>query len=348
MSFDWKAFLTKQGAHFDGDALTGFSTQPASLSSNAVSILSGHRLIRISGPDRQKFLQGQISTHMLQLQPMQYSTGVACTPKGRMYSSFHIIDDGDSYLLMLKSDIAESSVETLKKYAVFFKVELTNTPEFISLGFSGESIQSILPEIFAGMTLPRKNDVIAINGDGYLHAIAGINQRYGLWLKSEALEKVWSSLIKKLTPASEDFWSLLNIQSVMPEVSSHIIEEYIPQHLNLPSLGSVSFKKGCFTGQEIVTRMQNLGQQKSRCYRLTLPGSEQPTVNTKLFDGNGKPAGEIIQAVTNPFAETIEMLAVVRIEAAEANQIFMTADQAKPLQVHEIPYPIDPKKELQQ
>ena len=120
MATDWKTYLKTQGAVYEEELLTGFSKVPRGLGENAVSVLSGQSFIKVDGTDRQKFLQGQISTHMVQLAAHHFSTGVACSPKGRMYTNFKIVNNGENYLLCMNSGLAETTIETLKKYAVFF------------------------------------------------------------------------------------------------------------------------------------------------------------------------------------------------------------------------------------
>ena len=327
--------------------MTGFAKTPQTLNENAVSVLSGHSFIRIDGTDRQKFLQGQISTHMLQLAAHHYSTGVACSPKGRMYSNFKIMDNGEDYLLTMNSGLTETTIETLKKYAVFFKVSLTHQPDYLALGLSGANIDTLLANIFPSSSLPGQNEVITVFGKCYLIKVPGTRTRYELWLHQDDLPLLWPELTKVLTPATEDFWGLLDIESVIPQLCQETIDKYIPQHLNQPSLGGVSFKKGCYTGQEIVTRMQNLGQQKSRCYWLSLESTEEPAINTRLYNSDGKPVGEVIQRARNVENGNVELLAVIRIDAAEANDVFLDTEKGHQLQVHKLPYAIDTRAELQ-
>jgi folate-binding protein YgfZ len=75
-------------------------------------------------------------------------------------------------------------------------------------------------------------------------------------------------------------------------------ELFIPQMLNLQAVGGVSFKKGCYTGQEIVARMQYLGKLKRRLYRLQLDASERLSLAPSCFpeprqfnrrSGDGRP-----------------------------------------------------------
>jgi len=348
MVTDWQAYLITQGAVFDAGQLAGFSQTPAQLDVDAVCVLSRQGLISVEGVDRQKFLQGQVSTHMTQLGGLHHATGVACSPKGRMYTTFRVLDTGERYLLAMNSGLTQPTIETLKKYAVFFRVDLTPQPDYLILGLSGTTIKTALNAVFPEISLPENHEVIQIPGGGYLLQVPGIRTRYELWLPQDDLPTWWPELTKVLTPATDEFWQLLNTESVIPELIPETVDKYIPQHLNQPSLGGVSFKKGCYTGQEIVTRTQNLGQAKSHCYHLSLPGSTLPEINTRLYNGDGKAVGEIIASAHNSANNTVELLAVVRTEAAAANDVFMSPGKEQPLQVHAIPYPIDTKAELQQ
>ncbi len=344
MTTDWKTYLQSQGATFAQERLVGFSTTAKTLTDNVLAVLSGQSLISIAGADRQKFLQGQVSTHMTRLNALQHSLGVACSPKGRMYTTFRILDTGERYLLSMNADIIDSTLATLKKYAIFFKSELLSLPEYLTLGLSGTDIDAILNDVFSATPLPESNQVVAVTEQCYLLNTA--DSRYELWLHQSQLLHWWPLLTAKLLPVNESFWQLMNIEAVLPQLSQATVDQYIPQHLNQPSIGSVSFKKGCFTGQEIITRMQNLGQQKSRCYWLTLNNNSQPEVNTRLYNSKGKAIGEVIQSEPNLDGTNVEILAVIRIEAAEAGEVFLEGGQ--PLEVHALPYAIDQKAELQQ
>ena len=347
MLTDWKTYLTTQGAIFNDGQLTGFSQTPAQLNTNTVCVLSKQSLVSVEGVDRQKFLQGQISTHMTQLNGLQHSTGVACSPKGRMYTTFRVLNTGERYLLAMNSTLTGVTIETLSKYAVFFQVRLTPQPDYLVLGLSGDTIKTVLSTLFHGVSLPENRDVVQVAG-GYLLQVPGIRPRYELWLVEHELAKWWPELTQTLTPGTDEFWQLLDIESVIPGLTLDTVDKYIPQHLNQPSLGGVSFKKGCYTGQEIVARTQNLGQLKSRCYHLSLVHSSLPEINTRLYNGDGKPVGEIVAGARNLATNTVELLAVIRIDAAAANDVFLDPEKDQPLQVNEIPYPIDPRAELQQ
>ena len=122
-------------------------------------------------------------------------------------------------------------------------------------------------------------------------------------------------------------------------------ELFIPQMLNLQAVGGVSFKKGCYTGQEIVARMQYLGKLKRRLYRLSLDpriaGARHSTVCPKpqqfhRRSGAGRKA-----------EQNIELLAVLQAEAAEAGDLHLGALEGPALHLLDLPYELDRDREIQ-
>ena len=123
-------------------------------------------------------------------------------------------------------------------------------------------------------------------------------------------------------------------------------ELFIPQMLNLQAVGGVSFKKGCYTGQEIVARMQYLGKLKRRLYRLQLVADELPEPGTQLFaPSHGSSIGEVVLAANA--AGHIELLAVLQAEAAEGGDIHLGALDGPALHLLDLPYELDRDREIQ-
>ena len=115
--------------------------------------------------------------------------------------------------------------------------------------------------------------------------------------------------------------SRAGIGQVMPTTR----ELFIPQMLNLQAVGGVSFKKGCYTGQEIVARMQYLGKLKRRLYRLSLDAAQLPEPGTPLFaPSHNSSIGEVVLAANA--GQNIELLAVLQAEAAEAGDCSVTLE----------------------
>ena len=124
-------------------------------------------------------------------------------------------------------------------------------------------------------------------------------------------------------------------------------ELFIPQMINLQAVGGVSFKKGCYTGQEIVARMQYLGKLKRHLYRLSLEaGHAAPAPGTPLFTpSHASSVGEVVLAAN---AENgVELLAVLTSDAAQAGDIHLGDLQGPGLSLLELPYQLDRDREIQ-
>ena len=100
--------------------------------------LNHEALLAVRGPDAAKFLQGQLTCNLNYLDERTCSLGARCTPKGRMISSFRIVQEGDGYLLALASELLEAQLADLKKYAVFSKSSLADeSAVWARFGLSG-------------------------------------------------------------------------------------------------------------------------------------------------------------------------------------------------------------------
>lgn len=337
-------FLKSKGAHFEQNRLTGFSQPPLpNRQAPTLSVLSSQGLLEITGADAERFLQGQLTSNVAALDTGHYQPSAACTPKGRMFSNFDLVHLERGYLLAMHNGLVDNMVSSLSKYAVFFKTELKANDTHVGLGLSGDGINEVIQSLFG--SIPQGNAVTQVN-QGWLMEVPGLCPRYEFWLPISELEDYWYKLVPRFTPTSEDHWQLLDIEAVQPKLTPEALEKYIPQHFNLASLGYISFRKGCYTGQEIVARMQNLGQLKSRTYRLTSAEFLPIEPMTKVFDGKGKSIGEIILSIIPTTGSGTEILAVIRSEAAEANDVYLQPKAKQPLEVQPTPYEINPKEEL--
>jgi folate-binding protein YgfZ len=106
---------------------------------------------------------------------------------------------------------------------------------------------------------------------------------------------------------------LAAIRAGLPIVDRGLLERYTPHMLNLDRLGGIAFDKGCYPGQEIVARTENLGAVKRRVRRFKAEQTHLPARGSAVLDASGAHAGEVLRAA--PAATGIEILAVVPMDA---------------------------------
>jgi len=291
--------------------------------------------------DASKFLQGQLTCNLDYLSDNRASLGARCTQKGRMQSSFRILLEGDGVLMAMATELLEPQLADLKKYAVFSKSKLTDeSAAWVRFGL--ENADKTL--IGLGLELPGDTDSVARHET--LIAIRVSPGRAELWAPAEQAQALQARLGAELAEADLNPWLLGQVRAGIGQVMPTTRELFIPQMLNLQAVGGVSFKKGCYTGQEIVARMQYLGKLKRRLYRLQLDASELPEPGTALFSPtHGSSIGEVVIAARGE--GNIELLAVLQAEAAEDDNLHLGALEGPRLQLLDLPYELDRDREIQ-
>jgi hypothetical protein len=303
--------------------------------------LSHEGVLAVRGADAGKFLQGQLTCNLNYLSDTQASLGARCTQKGRMQSSFRILLEGDGVLMAMASELLEPQLADLKKYAVFSKSKLTDeSAAWVRFGIDHGNVA--LSNL--GLELPAETDSVVRN-DGLI-AIRVSAERAELWVPADRADAIKAKLSGLLTEGDLNRWLLGQIRAGIGQVMAGTRELFIPQMLNLQAVGGVSFKKGCYTGQEIVARMQYLGKLKRRLYRLQLDASELPEPGTQLFSpSHGSSIGEVVLAARSE--QHIELLAVLQAEAAEGGDIHVGALDGPALHLLDLPYQLDRDSEIQ-
>jgi folate-binding protein YgfZ len=303
--------------------------------------LSHEGVLAVRGVDASKFLQGQLTCNLDYLSEAKATLGARCTQKGRMQSSFRILLEGDGVLLAMASELIEAQLLDLKKYAVFSKSKLTDeSASWVRFGLShGDAALASL-----GLELAQDTDSVVRAND--LIAIRVSPARAELWARAEQADDIRNRLAAQLPEGSLNDWLLGQIRAGIGQVFGQTREEFIPQMINLQAVGGVSFKKGCYTGQEIVARMQYLGKLKRRLYRLTLADNGVPEPGIELFSPvHASSAGNVVLAART--GSGVELLAVLQADAVENGNIRLGNPEGQALLLSELPYTLDAKLETQ-
>lgn len=306
----WQAFLANAGATFDEAGEAHFAPHDAAAQ---LLPLSHMGLIRFSGPDSGAFLQGQLSSDVSKLaaDAMQYSS--YSTPKGRMLATFLMLRDGEDYLLQLPASLLPAILKRLSMYVLRSKTKASDaSAERVLLGVLGEGAADLLLTAFGVQVTV--GHVVPVAG-GLLARLSA--QRFQLCLEPSAAERVWRKLAEAgAQPASGHRWTLADIAEGIVWVVSATQEEFVPQMANMELIDAVSFKKGCYPGQEIVARTQYLGKLKRRAYRVQLPVAAAAGDDVYSPEMHGQPSGKIALVAPNAAGQW-EALVVAQIASVE-------------------------------
>jgi len=299
---------------------------------NSVSILSNftHLLpasatadelacLKISGQDSIKFLQGQTSCDFNQLTPEKGLQGAICNIKGRVIANFYALQQADDILFILASDLLEEILTHLKKFAVFFKTQLSNAEDEFQIEY-----------ILNQDSLPSEQDSLY-----YCQQESPMHSRL---LISQGEINQYLYLRPRTDPRPIELPAINDLIKGLSFISGHAIihkatsEKFIPQMLNMQLTQGISFKKGCYTGQEIVARMQYRGNLKKHLYLLSAPAKLTLPALSKLINQDGKDVAEVVNSVI--IGEQSFIYAIIGDESAQAPLFYLET----PLTLEPLPY----------
>ena len=301
------------------------------------------RVVAIGGAEAAEFLQGQLSNDVSKLAAGQGQWTTFNSPKGRMLATLFLArEPGDGgYTAMLSEDLVEPVRKRLAMFVLRAKVQLA-VSDSVVLGVGGPRAAASVAAALGGAPpsagMAAQGDLRIVHWpDGRLLVIAAPSKT----------ADVREALARHATPADALVWSWLGVRAGVPMITAATQDLFVAQTANWDALGALDFRKGCYTGQEIVARTQHLGRLKERLFAFRT-AVEAPPPATRLY---GEPfgdqaAGTVVNSAPDPEGGS-RFLAVTQIQAAEAGPMSIaTPDGAKasrePLP-YDVPDPAPPR-----
>ena len=345
MNIDWQAFLEQQGATLDGNRVVDFGDhekeRQATARGHVIAALSHHGLITAQGEEARDFLQNQFSNDMRLVSDSSSQISAYCTPKGRMLATFRIFQRGETFYLRLPHSILEPTLKRLRMFILRSKVTLEDvSDELISIGFAGPEAQQRLGEILE--KVPGEPNTLAENNGLLVIRLPDPLPRFEIYGEPDPVIGLWRRLARQASPVGADCWSWLDIQAGIPEVLPETVEAFVPQMVNLGALDGISYKKGCYPGQEVVARMHYLGKLKRRMYRAHVDTNTIPSPGDNLYSPTetDQSVGKVVEAQPNPNGG-VDLLAVIQIATADGGDVRLAAnDDAARLEFQDLPYTV--------
>ncbi len=293
----------------------------------------------VLGPDAEKFLQGQLSCDLKQVSGLGSRLGAHCNIKGHMISLLRVMRVQDGFWLRGQRDLLPNSQTLLKKYMVFSKAQSTDlSDEIVGLGCSGPGAAVLVEKILG--QVPSEVDGV-YSSEGIL-AVRVPGMRFEIWLPREQALQLLPELTEYAPLGTTDQWELDEIRAAIPDLRSETLEAFIPQMTNLQALHGVSFTKGCYTGQEVVTRLQHRGQLKRPMYRAMVSADTRPAPGTTLCSADKDNIGKVVLAAPAGSGQ-FELLAVIAKDLAESTPILLGSQNGPALALQDLPYELDPE-----
>ena len=342
MNSTWHTFLRDRHAIFDNDRILHFGNIAAERKSAQdeviIADLSSLGLIRFFGDDAEDFLQKQLTCDVRAVNPKMAQYGAYCTAKGRVYSTFTLWQQDDSYMMQLPANLITSIQKRLSMYVLRAKVQLTNvSDEWVQIGLAGVTAAAVVEKISnTQFVYERALQIIVCDN---IRILCLSPHRFVLISPLEKAPELWRCLSEHAAEVGTNYWEWLTIQDGIPVILPETQELFIPQMINLDALGGVSFKKGCYPGQEIVARTHYLGQLKRRMILAHIDTAESVKPGDLLYseDMTDQSSGMIVNAVSAPQGG-VDVLAVIQQDSMENYDIHLHSLAGAALVMKPLPY----------
>lgn len=272
--------------------------------SSFLAVLDNITALTVIGVQAGQFLQGQFTCDVLALQDQQAMLGACCDHKGRMLMNGWVGRGNNEWMLFIPKNMAELTLAHLQKFAVFSKVSFSEKNGWKALGYFSPN-----PPVFATHGCIQHQSP-AYHKPGYM---------LYYWFGPEKTLDLLQAEIQNNASLIDASHLAIMMQLVLIQPTTR--ELFIPQMLGLEKLGGISFKKGCYVGQEIVARTQHLGQLKRHLHSFLLTHSAQPQVGDAIHNAAQEIVGHIAAMSVGP-KQGYQLLAVIQDRAMEHELFF--------------------------
>ncbi len=251
--------------------------------------------ILCSGIDAGAFLHGQLSNDIEGLADGSAGFNAYCNPRGRVIATMHVLKlANERFLILMEQDLVESVLSRLRMFVL--RAKLVFQP--LEGGtVSGCTDITALSHLVPSPDLRPSPGSIIEFGDGSYIYNPGHGENRFMVIQCRAADGIGRP--EKQAAADRSTWFSAQIAAGIPMVSQATSELFLPQAINLDLTGGISFRKGCYPGQEIVARLRYLGKLKQRMLPYTCESQKIPCAGEPLYS-DGKKIGHSVMAAKVP------------------------------------------------
>jgi len=213
---------------------------------NAISLdLSDRAKFRITGMDRLRFLNGQITNDLRKASETSAIEGCVLNAKGKTDAHIFVSASGESFLVDAAADLRETLKVRLERYVIADDVQIEDVTDQFSL-FHVLSQQP--PALESGRTVSVRR-----------FAEPG----WDTWVEAAQHGALLQELSLRWTLRDSDAAEVMRIEQGIPRSGRELTQEIIPIEANLEQR-TIDYQKGCYIGQEVISRIKMSGQTNKR------------------------------------------------------------------------------------
>lgn len=290
--------------------------------------------LRLTGRDRAALLHRMSTNDLEHLAPDEGRATLFTTANARIIDRIEAYNDGESLLLLAGPGRAEPLRAMLQRN-IFFNDDAALVPlndETAAFALHGPHADAIAEALHPGAralpVLHRLSAQIADTPIVLTRRKPYVGGHWALIVPADGAESVWLAVLRigeahGLRASGGLTYNTLRIRAGIPGTGRELSGDYIPLEVGL--WDEVSFTKGCYTGQEIIARMESRNRLAKTLVRLTLSAyADSPA---PLYAA-GRPAGTLSSSVTDPDGVVWAMGVVKTAQAVVGTRLHVGAADA--------------------
>ena len=242
----------------------------------------GKLLVR--GSDRDRFLHGMLTNTVEGLGPDQGNHAAITDPKGSTQADLHLYRRGDHFLIETEPGLHPKVTEFLDRYLIGDDVEIEDVTErYAIVGVQGPDSPGLMNALGADVgelapyaSTPAGSVDATVVKRSYTGEIG-----YDVWVEADGAPGVWRSLVEAgASPAGEAAIEVLRVEAGLPKYGVDVDGRVVPLEGGMAD--TVDFEKGCFIGQEVLAKMQNLGKPRRYLVGVAVEGEDPIEPETEI------------------------------------------------------------------
>ncbi|MEZ4606374.1 MAG: hypothetical protein R2880_14340 [Deinococcales bacterium] len=274
-------------------------------------------LLELSGSDRLDFLQGQLSHDVKGLKEGEHLRSLMLNVKGHALAEMEVYRHQDKLWVLIEDGAKDFVQANFLRHIIFDQVEIQDLSETYRLfSILGPTAEAVLLALGA---LPKARQFIK-QGDLILsQSPRSALTSFDVLVKIEAAQVLENELKNQATQAHPDILKLARIEAMIPKTAQEGGEGILPQEAGLDRY--LSYRKGCYIGQEIMARIEARGNLHRGLSKLQL--TNMPSEKDIYAAEGDKILGRLGTVVEHP-KQGILALAILRQDAPKALRVGRT------------------------
>ena len=287
--------------------------------------------LEIAGADGLDLLN-RLSTNKLDdLQVGEGAITALTSNKGRIVDLLHVLRLEDRLLVLTGPENRQKVAEWIDFYTFVEDITVEDVTEDTAMvSLIGPRAESIVLHVCEGeVAMPGSAGTVGVRVDGIdatlVRSDVGRLPEYAIVVPLAGAQTLWEAMLRQgAVPVGMDVLEAIRVERGMPVAGKELTEDYNPLEAGL--LDYVSFNKGCYVGQEVVTRLDTYDKVQKHLVGLAFQGDSVPAEGARLFAG-GKQTGTITSLATSPTSGRPIGLGYVRkAEAASGARLNVGSD----------------------